>query len=257
MVFPYSPEVRFTLTVGGLVVHPDPQDAFDQGLLTVSSNSVQSTDASEFASCVHGRGPRHIPSKANTHSSNHRHLASVIPSVKFQLGSKKSRENKNRTSSKKRRKQDECLLPIIPCNNHDIPHLLPDKFYTYVDAGDVGNPRIDPPHSQKKPNRVLSIRDGDLHVVCDHLPLPDKDLIYRFDEDLVSDILLVPRSQSLHHRECKHDDSITLCSAVDELKRRVKLSQQRGSCSQSVLRSLLKWKGVGVLKIKWGTWPTD
>ena len=75
-----------------------------------------------------------------------------------------------------------------------------------------------------------------LHVVCDHLPLPDKGLIYRFDEDLASDILLVPRSQLLHHRECKHDDSITLCSAFDELERRVKLSQQRGSCSQSVVR---------------------
>ena len=53
MVFPYSPEVRFTLTVGGLVVHPDPQDAFDQGLLAVSGNSVQLTDASEFATCIH------------------------------------------------------------------------------------------------------------------------------------------------------------------------------------------------------------
>ena len=58
MVFPYSPEVRFTLTVGGLVVHPDPQDAFDQGLLTVSGHSVQLTDASEFATCVHASGAR-------------------------------------------------------------------------------------------------------------------------------------------------------------------------------------------------------
>ena len=94
MFFPHSPEARFTVTVGGLVVHPDPQDAFDQGLLTVSGNLVQSTDASEFASCVNERGLRHIPFKANTPSSNCRCLASVIPSMKFQLGSKKSRETK-------------------------------------------------------------------------------------------------------------------------------------------------------------------
>jgi hypothetical protein len=32
--------------------------AFDQGLLTVSGHSVQLTDASEFATCVHVSGPR-------------------------------------------------------------------------------------------------------------------------------------------------------------------------------------------------------
>jgi hypothetical protein len=32
--------------------------AFEQGLLTVSGHSVQLTDASEFATCVHVSGPR-------------------------------------------------------------------------------------------------------------------------------------------------------------------------------------------------------
>jgi hypothetical protein len=32
--------------------------AFDQGLLTVSGHSVQLTDASVFATCVHASGPR-------------------------------------------------------------------------------------------------------------------------------------------------------------------------------------------------------
>jgi hypothetical protein len=114
MVFPHSPEVRFTVTVGSLVVHPDPQDAFDQGLLTVSGYLVQSTDASEFASCVNGRGLRHILFKANTPSSNCHCLASIIPSVKIQLGSKKSRENKNRTSSKSLACYPSSHLTIMP-----------------------------------------------------------------------------------------------------------------------------------------------
>jgi hypothetical protein len=182
MVSAHSLEVRVKVTVGGLLVLPDQQDyvgnsyfgisssvrseynAFDQGLLAVSGNSVQLTDASEFATCIHANGPRHVPFKANTPCSNRRRLASVIPSMKYQLGSKKSRENKNRASSKKRRKQDECLIPIIPSKQHIITHILPDKFYTYVDGGDVGNPRIDPLSSLNKQNRVLSLRDGALHI---------------------------------------------------------------------------------------------
>ncbi len=168
-------------------------NAFDQGLFSVSCKKVQLTDASEFADYTHANGPRHIPSKANTPSSNHRCLASVIPRTKYASGSTQSRENKNPTSKKKRLKQQKCLLSIVPSHSHSIPNLLPDKFYTYDDGGNIGNPRINPPSSGTKPNRILSIRDRHLHVIRDHIPHPDKGLIYRF-ADKPNDIILVPRT---------------------------------------------------------------
>ena len=67
-------------------------------------------------------------------------------------------------------------------------------------------------------------------------PCPTKGLIYRFDESKASDIVLIPRLHSLHHCECKHEDSITLCNAFDEDEKSVKLSQQRGTFSKSVVR---------------------
>jgi hypothetical protein len=107
-------------------------NAFDQGLFSVSSKKVQLTDASEFTDYTHANGPRHIPSKANTPSSNHRGLISVIPRTKYASGSTQPRENKHRTSKKKRLKQQKCLLSIVPSHSHSIPDLLPDKFYTHM-----------------------------------------------------------------------------------------------------------------------------
>jgi hypothetical protein len=103
------------------------------------------TDASEFADYNHANGPRHIPFKANTPSSNHRCLASVIHRTKYTSGSTHSGENKNRTSKKKTLKHQKCLLSIVLSRSHSIPDLLPDKFYTYVDDGNIGNLRIKPP----------------------------------------------------------------------------------------------------------------
>jgi hypothetical protein len=117
----------------------------------------------------------------------------VSSRTKYAYGSTQSRENKNRTSKKKRLKQQKWLLSIVPSHSHSTLYLLPDKFYTYVDGGDIGNPRINPPSSGTKPNRILSIRDSHLHVICDHIPHPDKELIHRFANKL-SNIELVPRT---------------------------------------------------------------
>jgi hypothetical protein len=146
------------------------------------------------------------------------------PITKHTSGSTQSRENKNQTSKKKRLKQQKCLLSIVPSYSHSIPDLLPDKFYTYVDGGDIDNPRINPPSSGTKPNRILSIRDSHLCVICDHIPHPAKGLIYRF-ADKPSDIILVPRTQALSHLGGSLADLVALCNAFDEVEKRVNVSQ--------------------------------
>ncbi len=112
--------------------------------------------------------------------------------------------------------------------------MLPDNFYKYVDGGAIGNPRITPSFSALKPNQILSIKDDHLHVVCDHLPFPDKGLIDRFAHQ-ASDIVLVPRSKAFFQLQTKCDDSVTLCHAFDKVEKRVKLSQSRGTLSKSVI----------------------
>jgi hypothetical protein len=102
--------------------------------------------------------------------------------------------------------------------------LLPDKFYTYVDGGNIGNPRVNPPSSGTKPNRILSIRDSNLHVIRDHIPHPDKGPIYRF-ANKPSDIVLVPRTQALSQLRGSLADSVSLCNAFDEVEKRVNVSQ--------------------------------
>jgi hypothetical protein len=57
---PVSLQHEFTRADGGTICSSNRNEckAFDQGLLTVSGHSVQLTDASEFATCVHASGPR-------------------------------------------------------------------------------------------------------------------------------------------------------------------------------------------------------
>jgi hypothetical protein len=178
---------------------------------------------------IHANGPRHIPSKANTPSSNCHRLASVIPRTKYASGSTQSRENKNRTSKKKRLKQQKCLLSIVPSHSHSIPDLLPVKFYTYGDGGNIGNPRINPPSSGTKPNQILSIRDFHLHVIRDYIPHPDKGLIYRF-ANKPSDIVLVPRAEALSHLRGSLTDSVSLCNALVKLRRESMPPKQEVFC---------------------------
>ncbi len=67
-------------TSGGLCLTKHIEcNELDQGLFSVSCKKVQLTDASEFSDYTHANGPRHIPSKANTPSSNCCRLASIIP----------------------------------------------------------------------------------------------------------------------------------------------------------------------------------
>jgi hypothetical protein len=94
--------------------------------------------------------------------------------------------------------------------------MLPDKFYTYVDGGNIGNPRINPPSSGTKPNQTLPMRDSHLHAICDCIPHPDKGLIYRF-ANKPSDIVLVPITQALSHLQGSLADSVSLCNAFDEV----------------------------------------
>ncbi len=95
-------------------------NGLDLGLFPISGKSVQVRDTSEFAIYVHSNGPRHIPSKAKTPSTNRRHLAAIIPRAKFDSGSLKSRKNKNYTSKKKKLKQKNSLFSIIPSKSHHI-----------------------------------------------------------------------------------------------------------------------------------------
>ncbi len=123
------------------------------------------TDTSQPAVHVHKNGPRHIPLKANTPCSNCMRLVTIIPTAKFDSGSRKSKKQKVFRSNNKRLKQDLSLIPILPSKSHQISNLLPDKFYTYVDGGSVDNPLIIPPPAALKPNQILSICDEHLHVV--------------------------------------------------------------------------------------------
>ncbi len=129
------------------------------------------------------------------------------------------------------------MLSIFFSHSHSIPDLLPDKFDTYVDGGNIGNPRINPPSSGAKPNRIPSIRDFHLHVIRDHIPHPNKGLIYRFASK-PSDIVLAPRTQALSHLWGSLSDSVSLRNASDEVEKRVNVSQTRGSLSQSIIREL-------------------
>ena len=68
----------------------------DQGLFSVSRKTVQFADTFDSSMHIHVNGPRHIPAKACTPSSNRRRLAAVIPRMKFDTGSHQSRTNKNK-----------------------------------------------------------------------------------------------------------------------------------------------------------------
>ena len=163
----------------------------DQGLFSVSRKTVQFADTFDSSMHIHVNGPRHIPAKACTPSSNRCRLAAIIPRMKFDTGSHQSRTNKNRVSKKKRLKKNKSLLTIIPTLTHPVSNLK-DDFYTCVDGGDVNNPPIQPPSSEFKPNAILSIRDKDLQVINSHLSFPDKGLIFRLGNQ-ASDIVQVPR----------------------------------------------------------------
>ena len=216
----------------------------DQGLFSVSRKTVQFADTFDSSMHIHVNGPRHIPAKACTPSSNCCRLAAIIPRMKFDTGSHQSRTNKNRVSKKKRLKQNKSLLTIIPTLTHPVSNLK-DDFYTYVDGGDVNNPPIQPPSSEFKPNAILSIRDKDLQVINSHLSFPDKGLIFRLGNQ-ASDILLVPRRDALKHIQKQDDDSITLCNAFDEVEKKVKSTQARGSRTQSIVREDTQHKYICV-----------
>ena len=101
----------------------------DQGLFSVSRKRVQFADTFDSSMHIHVNGPRHIPAKACTPSSNRHRLAAIIPRMKFDTGSHQSRTNKNRVSKKKRLKQNKSLLTIIPTLTHPVS-ILKDDFYT-------------------------------------------------------------------------------------------------------------------------------
>ncbi len=170
---------------------------FDKGLFSVSLKMVQFTDTFDSSMYIHMNGTRHIAAKANTPSSNRRCLAAINTRMKFDMGSKKSRVYINRTSTKKRLKQSMSLLNITPTLTHPGSNVK-DDFHTYVDGGDVNNPRIHHLSSEFKPNAILSIRDGDLQVIDSHLSFPDKGLIFRFGNQ-ASDIVQVPRREAQKH----------------------------------------------------------
>jgi hypothetical protein len=90
-------------------------NGLDLGLFLVSGQSVQIRDTSESAIYIHNNGPRHIPLRANTPSSNRRHLATIIPRAKLDSGSIKSRKNKithpKRRGSSKRTPYSPSSLP--------------------------------------------------------------------------------------------------------------------------------------------------
>jgi hypothetical protein len=112
------------------------------GFLFVSERG-HTEDTTDGLAHFHRNGPRHIPS-ANSSSSNRCKLASVIPSFKRSHGSRRSRKNKARRSAKKRRKQHDHLIPISPSFLHQAFQGLVDDHYTFVDGGDIANPRIHP-----------------------------------------------------------------------------------------------------------------
>ena len=122
----------------------------DVGFLCVSQK-VHTEDTTDGLAVVHKNGPRYIPS-ANSSSSNRCKLASVIMAFKTSHGSNRSRKNKAKKSYLKRRKQDACLHPIIPSSSHQAFRDLVDDHFTFVDGGDISNPRIRPPASTIKIN---------------------------------------------------------------------------------------------------------
>ncbi len=61
-----------------------------------------------------------------------------------------------------------------------------------------------------------------------------------------SDIVLVPRREALKHIQKKDDDSITLCNAFDEVEKKVKATQARGSRTQSIVREDTEHKYISV-----------
>ena len=101
---------------------------FDKGLFSVSLNMVQFTDTFDSSMYIHMNRTRHKATKANTPSSNRRCLAAINTRMKFDMGSKKSRVYKNRTSTKKRLKQSMSLLNIIPTLTHPGSNVK-DDFY--------------------------------------------------------------------------------------------------------------------------------
>ena len=59
----------------------------DQGLFSVSCNMVQFADTFDSSMHIHVNGPRHIPAKACTPSSNRCPLTAIIPIMKFDTDS--------------------------------------------------------------------------------------------------------------------------------------------------------------------------
>ena len=205
----------------------------DVRFLCVSERGHTGDSTDGFEQHLHRNGPRHIPS-ANSSSSNRCKLASVIPSFKQSQGSRRSRKNQARRSAKKRRKQHDLLIPISPSFLHQAFQGLVDNHYTFVDGGDISNPRINPKATTFKPTRILSIRDNDLKVISSHIQNPNQGLIYRFGTSS-SDIVLVPRRYALEQIQVKSNDHISLCKAFDHVESHVKKSEQRGTKSKFVV----------------------
>jgi hypothetical protein len=109
----------------------------------------------------HGHGPRHIHRVANTPSSNRCRLSTVISKQKLASSSRRSRKNKLNVAKKKRKKQSQHLLPIVPRFILDHSYVVNKKCFTYIDGGGLLNPPISPPRTNGKQIKVLSIRNED------------------------------------------------------------------------------------------------
>ncbi len=73
----------------------------------------------------------------------------------------------------------------------------------------------------------------------------DKGLIFRLGNQ-ASDIVLVLRRDALKHIQKKDDDSITLCNAFGEVEKKVKATQARRLCTQSIVREDTEHKYICV-----------
>ena len=83
-------------------------------------------------------------------------------------GSNRSRKNKAKKTYLKRCKQDACLNPIIPSSSHQAFRDLVDDHFTFVDGGDISNPRIRPAHptADDQPKYVMCKTAVALHMAA-------------------------------------------------------------------------------------------
>jgi hypothetical protein len=157
----------------------------DVGFLC-DSQKVHTEDTTDGLAVVHKNGPQHInqiksvkppdvgflcvAQKVHTedttdglalaeftkmvHDTSHQLilLAVIETGICYSGSSKRSRKNKAKKSYLKRRKQDACLNPIILSSSHQAFRDLVDDHFTFVDGGDISNPRIRPPASTIKIN---------------------------------------------------------------------------------------------------------